>query len=129
MAWWSELAATFTRRSVFGYFCHRDDSLGPPSWASLVWGAPRPVGVRHHSAPPRSPSSSRISGRGPTDRHALIRAPSGFTTPMLYAPRRLLVQFTIGGLTWLFLGTSPRTSTCTTPTCVVAHFHYAVMIA
>ncbi len=127
----SELIATFTRRSIFGYFAVAMSSLGLALLGFLVWG--------HHLFVAGMSEFATMMFSALT---FLVAIPSGvkifnwtatiykgsvvLASPMLYA-MAFIFLFTIGGLTGLFLGTLSTDVHLTDTYFVVAHFHYVMM--
>ncbi len=131
MAIVSELIATFSRRSVFGYFAIAMSSIGLAVLGFLVWG--------HHLFVAGMSEFATMLFSALT---FLVAIPSGvkvfnwtatiykgsvvWASPMLYA-MAFIFLFTIGGLTGLFLGTLSVDVHLTDTYFVVAHFHYVMM--
>jgi cytochrome c oxidase subunit 1 len=127
----SELIATFSRRSIFGYFAVAMSSIGLALLGFLVWG--------HHMFVAGMSEFSAMLFSALT---MLVAIPSGvkmfnwtatlykgsivWASPMLYA-MSFIFLFSIGGLTGLFLGTLSVDVHLTDTYFVVAHFHYVMM--
>ncbi len=127
----SELIATFSRRSIFGYFAIAMSSIGLALLGFLVWG--------HHLFVAGMSEFATMIFSALT---FLVAIPSGvkvfnwtatmykgsivLASPMLYA-MAFIFLFTIGGLTGLFLGTLSTDIHLTDTYFVVAHFHYVMM--
>jgi cytochrome c oxidase subunit 1 len=127
----SELIATFSRRSIFGYFAVAMSSIGLAILGFLVWG--------HHMFVAGMSEFATMLFSALT---MLVAIPSGvkmfnwtatlykgsivWASPMLYA-MSFIFLFSIGGLTGLFLGTLSVDVHLTDTYFVVAHFHYVMM--
>jgi cytochrome c oxidase subunit 1 len=127
----SELVATFTRKSVYGYKFVAFSSIAIAVFGFLVWG--------HHmfvsgqsvyagmvfsslSYAVAIPSAIKVFNWTAT----LHKASVSYQTPMLYA-FGFIGLFTIGGLTGLFLAALGVDVHVTDTYFVIAHFHYIMV--
>ena len=127
----SELIGTFARRQLVGYWFIAMSSIGLALVGFLVWGHHLFVsGMSEYAAAIFSaltflvaiPSGVKIFNWVAT----LHKASISLQTPMLWA-LAFIFQFTIGGLTGLFLGMLATDVHLHDTYFVVAHFHYVMV--
>lgn len=127
----SELIATFSQKTVFGYRAIAMSSIAIAIIGFLVWGHHMFVSGQSEWASivfsfltffVAIPSGIKVFNWLAT----LYRGSISLATPMLYA-LAFLFLFTIGGLTGVFLGALSTNIHLTDTYFVVAHFHYVMM--
>jgi cytochrome c oxidase subunit I len=127
----SEIIATFTRRPVFGYRFVAFSSLAIAFIGFFVWGHHMFVSGQSEFAGMvfsflsffvAIPTAVKVFNWTAT----LYKGSIQLTSPMLYAIV-FLIQFTIGGLTGLFLAALSTDVHFHDTYFVVAHFHYVMM--
>jgi len=127
----SEIVATFTRRPIFGYRFVAFSSLAIAFVGFFVWGHHMFVAGQSEFAGMvfsflsffiAIPTAVKIFNWTAT----LYKGSTRLDSPMLYAIV-FLIQFTIGGLTGLFLGALATDVHFHDTYFVVAHFHYVMM--
>ena len=127
----SEIVATFTRRPIFGYRFVAFSSLAIAFVGFFVWGHHMFVSGQSEFAGMvfsflsffiAIPTAVKIFNWTAT----LYKGSTRLDSPMLYAIA-FLIQFTIGGLTGLFLGALATDVHFHDTYFVVAHFHYVMM--
>lgn len=127
----SEIVATFTRRPIFGYRFVAFSSLAIAFIGFFVWGHHMFVSGQSEFASMvfsfltffiAIPTAVKVFNWTAT----LYKGSVHLDSPMLYAIV-FLIQFTIGGLTGLFLGALSTNVHFHDTYFVVAHFHYVMM--
>lgn len=127
----SEIVATFTRRPVFGYRFVAFSSLAIAFIGFFVWGHHMFVSGQSEFAGMvfsfltffiAIPTAVKIFNWTAT----LFKGSNWLASPMIYAII-FLIQFTIGGLTGLFLGALSTNVHFHDTYFIVAHFHYVMM--
>jgi heme/copper-type cytochrome/quinol oxidase subunit 1 len=127
----SQIIPTFARKPLFGYASMVYATASIAILSFIVWA--------HHMFTTGMPLTGQLFFMYAT---MLIAVPTGvkvfnwvatmwrgsmtFETPMLFAIGFIFV-FTIGGFSGLMLAIAPIDIQCTTPTYVVAHFHYVLV--